>query len=234
HRELAGPSRGAERTLPGAALLFRFEPNRRSGSDEREICPHCRAAATGRLSRYQSRLGQLEGLLTLWNCELYLRVRGDGERGRGREGEKRNPASGQVLSRSGMVGGRWPFQSKLRSFAQCRATGFDHAEHRSNRQQEACRSPHRLCAQKLGAAMAAASASVPVLMQVDGLAKRYGDQHALTDISFAVNAGEVLGLIGPNGAGKTTLMQAIAGTLAADAGHILWRGTSLSLPRRRE
>ena len=82
--------------------------------------------------------------------------------------------------------------------------------------------------------MAAASASVPVLMQVDGLAKRYGDQHALTDISFAVNAGEVLGLIGPNGAGKTTLMQAIAGTLAADAGHILWRGTSLSLPRRRE
>jgi len=82
--------------------------------------------------------------------------------------------------------------------------------------------------------MAAASASVPVLMQVDGLAKRYGDQCALTDISFAVNAGEVLGLIGPNGAGKTTLMQAIAGTLAADAGHILWRGTSLSLPRRRE
>ena len=82
--------------------------------------------------------------------------------------------------------------------------------------------------------MAAASASVPVLMQVDGLAKRYGDQRALTDISFAVNAGEVLGLIGPNGAGKTTLMQAIAGTLAADAGHILWRGTSLSLPRRRE
>src|SRR5262249_3296991 len=66
------------------------------------------------------------------------------------------------------------------------------------------------------------------------LAKRYGDQRALTDISFAVNAGEVLGLIGPNGAGKTTLMQAIAGTLSADAGHILWRGTSLSLPRRRE
>ena len=82
--------------------------------------------------------------------------------------------------------------------------------------------------------MTAASAPVPVLMQVDGLAKRYGDQRALTDISFAVNAGEVLGLIGPNGAGKTTLMQAIAGTLAADAGHILWRGTSLSLPRRRE
>jgi len=82
--------------------------------------------------------------------------------------------------------------------------------------------------------MTTAITSSPVLMQVAGLAKRYGDQRALTDISFAVNAGEVLGLIGPNGAGKTTLMQAIAGTLATDDGQILWRGTSLALPRRRE
>ncbi len=82
--------------------------------------------------------------------------------------------------------------------------------------------------------MTASSASASVLMQVEGLAKRYGDQHALSDISFAVHAGEVLGLIGPNGAGKTTLMEAIAGVLAADAGHVLWRGTPLPLPRRRE
>jgi ABC-2 type transport system ATP-binding protein len=82
--------------------------------------------------------------------------------------------------------------------------------------------------------MTASIAPAPVLMQVASLAKRYGDQRALTDISFTVNAGEVLGLIGPNGAGKTTLMEAIAGTLATDAGQILWRGTPLSLPRRRE
>jgi len=82
--------------------------------------------------------------------------------------------------------------------------------------------------------MTASIAPGPVLMQVTGLSKRYGDQRALTDISFTVNAGEVLGLIGPNGAGKTTLMQAIAGTLAADAGQILWRGTPLPLSRRRE
>ena len=82
--------------------------------------------------------------------------------------------------------------------------------------------------------MTAAIAPAPVLMQVASLAKRYGDQRALTDISFTVNAGEVLGLIGPNGAGKTTLMEAIAGTLATDAGQILWRGTPLPLPRRRE
>ena len=82
--------------------------------------------------------------------------------------------------------------------------------------------------------MTASIAPSPVLMQVAGLAKRYGDQRALTDISFAADAGEVLGLIGPNGAGKTTLMQAISGTVPADAGQVLWRGTALSLPRRRE
>ena len=82
--------------------------------------------------------------------------------------------------------------------------------------------------------MTTAITSSPVLMQVAGLAKCYGDQRALSDISFAVNAGEVLGLIGPNGAGKTTLMQAIAGTLLTDAGQILWRGIPLPLPRRRE
>jgi len=82
--------------------------------------------------------------------------------------------------------------------------------------------------------MTTAITSSPVLMQLVGLAKRYSDQRALSDISFTVNAGEVLGLIGPNGAGKTTLMQAIAGTLATDDGQILWRGTPLPLPRRRE
>ena len=74
----------------------------------------------------------------------------------------------------------------------------------------------------------------PALMEVADLSKRYGEQRALVDISFAVNAGEVLGLIGPNGAGKTTLMEAVAGVLAADDGRILWRGRPLALPQRRE
>ena len=74
----------------------------------------------------------------------------------------------------------------------------------------------------------------PALMEVVGLGKRYGEQRALADISFAVNAGEVLGLIGPNGAGKTTLMEAIAGIIPADAGRILWRDRSVSLRHRRE
>jgi ABC-2 type transport system ATP-binding protein len=72
------------------------------------------------------------------------------------------------------------------------------------------------------------------LMQVAGVTKRYGEQRALADVSFGVNAGEVLGLIGPNGAGKTTLLEAIAGLLPTDGGHILWRGNSPPLSQRRE
>jgi ABC-2 type transport system ATP-binding protein len=82
--------------------------------------------------------------------------------------------------------------------------------------------------------MNAARVAVTVLMQVEQLAKRYGEQLALADVSFAANAGEVLGLIGPNGAGKTTLLQAIAGIVAADDGQIFWRGAPLPLPRRRQ
>jgi ABC-type multidrug transport system ATPase subunit len=79
-----------------------------------------------------------------------------------------------------------------------------------------------------------AIADAPVLMHAAGLAKRYGDQHALADVSFAVKSGEVLGLIGPNGAGKTTLLEAIAGLVPVDGGDVLWRGSSLPLSRRRE
>jgi ABC-2 type transport system ATP-binding protein len=72
------------------------------------------------------------------------------------------------------------------------------------------------------------------MMQVTGLTKRYGDQHVLADISFSINAGEVLGLIGPNGAGKTTLLEAMAGVLPAESGAVLWRGASVPLAQRRE
>src|SRR5262245_35059933 len=63
------------------------------------------------------------------------------------------------------------------------------------------------------------------LLRVLGLAKRYGEQHALAAVSFDVRAGEVLGLIGPNGAGKTTLLEALAGLIPIEAGELVWRGT---------
>ena len=80
----------------------------------------------------------------------------------------------------------------------------------------------------------AAAASLPGVMEIAGLCKRYGEQRALAGISFALKAGEVLGLIGPNGAGKTTLLEAIAGLLPIDAGEVIWSGRPLPLPRRRE
>jgi ABC-type multidrug transport system ATPase subunit len=77
-------------------------------------------------------------------------------------------------------------------------------------------------------------AGATALAEVGGLAKRYGEQRALADISFAIKAGEVLGLIGPNGAGKTTLLEAIAGLLPVDGGGVCWRGSPLPLACRRE
>jgi ABC-type multidrug transport system ATPase subunit len=78
------------------------------------------------------------------------------------------------------------------------------------------------------------SAASPLLLSVTGLGKRYRDQIALADISFAVSATDVVGLIGPNGAGKTTLLELIAGVLPADTGDINWNGLPLPQPRRRE
>jgi ABC-2 type transport system ATP-binding protein len=58
------------------------------------------------------------------------------------------------------------------------------------------------------------------LFQVRNLTKRYGRLTALSDVSFGVRAGEVLGLIGPNGSGKTTLFECPGGVLPLDAGSL--------------
>jgi len=61
--------------------------------------------------------------------------------------------------------------------------------------------------------------SRPVL-EVQNLARRFGAFQAVENVSFAVNAGEILGLLGPNGAGKSTTMLMIAGLLSPDAGEV--------------
>jgi len=73
----------------------------------------------------------------------------------------------------------------------------------------------------------------PALLEAVSLTKRFGDQQALSDVSFDVRAGELLGLIGPNGAGKTTLLEGVAGLLPTDAGDILWRGARVPVSSRR-
>jgi ABC-2 type transport system ATP-binding protein len=58
-----------------------------------------------------------------------------------------------------------------------------------------------------------------VLVQTDSLSKRYGRLEALTDCTFDVASGEVLGLLGPNGAGKTTLLRLLMGYLKPSSGQ---------------
>ena len=73
------------------------------------------------------------------------------------------------------------------------------------------------------------------ILHVDGLVKRFGGLAATDGASLDVRAGEVHALIGPNGAGKTTLIHQIAGSLAPDAGRIVFDGadvTALPMAKR--
>lgn len=57
-------------------------------------------------------------------------------------------------------------------------------------------------------------------LRLDGLSKRFGSTHALSDVCLEVGAGEVHALVGENGAGKSTLVKILAGALTPDAGHV--------------
>ena len=65
------------------------------------------------------------------------------------------------------------------------------------------------------------------MIQVAGLTKLYGDFRAVEDLTFAVGAGEVLGLVGPNGAGKTTTLRCLVGIIRPSQGKITIAGHDL-------
>jgi len=62
-----------------------------------------------------------------------------------------------------------------------------------------------------------------VLLSVQGVTKRFGGLQALTQVTFDLPEGQILGLIGPNGAGKTTLFNAINGVYPCEEGRIIFR-----------
>lgn len=78
--------------------------------------------------------------------------------------------------------------------------------------------------------MASDTASV---LEVAGLARRFGAVTALDDLSFSVPSGQVAGFLGPNGAGKTTTMRAIFGLTDLDAGEVRWNGARVGQRERR-
>jgi ABC-type branched-subunit amino acid transport system ATPase component len=79
------------------------------------------------------------------------------------------------------------------------------------------------------------SVNRPEALSVRGLGHHFGGIAAVTDVSFTLHEGEILGLIGPNGAGKTTIFDIISGHLPTQRGRIELAGQDISgwLPERR-
>jgi ABC-2 type transport system ATP-binding protein len=67
--------------------------------------------------------------------------------------------------------------------------------------------------------------SAPLVIDVTGINKHFGDKHVVKDLSLQVREGEIFGFLGPNGSGKTTSIRMLCGLLKPDSGH----GTCLGL-----
>ena len=65
------------------------------------------------------------------------------------------------------------------------------------------------------------------ILKVENLSKSFGGIHGNQDISFEVQAGEILGVIGPNGAGKSTLFDLITGFTKPDKGSVIFQDQNI-------
>jgi branched-chain amino acid transport system ATP-binding protein len=66
------------------------------------------------------------------------------------------------------------------------------------------------------------------LLQASELSKHFGGLAAVSELTFAIYPGEILGLIGPNGAGKTTVFNLLSGFLPPTRGSIRFKGTEIA------
>jgi len=67
-----------------------------------------------------------------------------------------------------------------------------------------------------------------MILQVQGVTKRFGGLQALSQVTFDLPQGQILGLIGPNGAGKTTLFNVIDGVYTPEEGRIIFDGKDVT------
>ena len=65
------------------------------------------------------------------------------------------------------------------------------------------------------------------MLEVNGLSKRFGALAAVSEVSFRLDEGEILGLIGPNGSGKSTTFNVIAGLYAPSGGSVRFLGEEI-------
>jgi branched-chain amino acid transport system ATP-binding protein len=83
-------------------------------------------------------------------------------------------------------------------------------------------------------AMSDALTDTEVILEVEGLVKRFGGLTAVDDLSFSVSKQEILGFIGPNGAGKSTTLNCIFGTYTPTGGTVHLRGEDVTGNRPHE
>jgi branched-chain amino acid transport system ATP-binding protein len=69
---------------------------------------------------------------------------------------------------------------------------------------------------------------VAALLELDHVAKAFGTVVVADDLSYTLEAGEILGVVGPNGAGKTSMLNLITGILPVDGGRILLDGRDIT------
>jgi branched-chain amino acid transport system ATP-binding protein len=76
--------------------------------------------------------------------------------------------------------------------------------------------------------LAATRSDQHVALEVAGISRSFGGNHAVSDVSFVVGQGEIVGMIGPNGAGKTTVFDLISGYVSTDVGRVVLDGRDIT------
>src|SRR5689334_21824294 len=72
------------------------------------------------------------------------------------------------------------------------------------------------------------------ILEVRGISKNFGSVIALSDVSLALNKGEVMCLLGDNGAGKSTLIKILSGVHRPDTGEYLFEGKAVHFNSPRD